>query len=399
MVVYKDQIRYNNKKECGRVNGMNEKRNRLLKIGSVLIVVLVLFYCAMISNQKQSVYRYTDSAMSTAISFQLYGKNAEQTKTDVMRLLHRLEKTISWREPDSKIAKLNQMGFFDVETASDKTFKTWIEESLVVGKKSDGALDVTVLPLAKAWNIESDVCKIPNTKDILLAQERIGLDRIKIKENKITLDAETKIDLGAVGKGIALDEIYDLLVWDLNEENSKEDDENVQNDFAGTISVGGSILAKGSKPDGTKWNLGIQDPRANTGETMGIFSTNRSCMVSTSGDYEKYFEQNGKRYHHILDGKTGYPSESGLISVSILFTDVDQEKNQNKDALQGLLSDGLSTACFVLGKDKGMNLIQEYQKEYSVEAIFIDQNKGVYITSGLKDSFKITNEEYHFCDK
>ena len=110
---------------------------------------------------------------------------------------------------------------------------------------------------------------------------------------------------------------------------------------------------------------------------MGVLSLSGTTNVSTSGDYEKYFMQNGKRYHHILDPATGYPAESGLISVTVVSD-------------KGLLSDGLSTACFVLGKEKGQKLLETY----GAEGIFIDQNKKVTVTKGLKDKFTILNEEY-----
>lgn len=114
-----------------------------------------------------------------------------------------------------------------------------------------------------------------------------------------------------------------------------------------------------------------------TGEAMGVLSLSGTTNVSTSGDYEKYFMQDGKRYHHILDPSTGYPADSGLISVTIVSD-------------SGLLSDGLSTACFVLGKEKGEKLLETY----GAEGVFIDQNKKVTVTKGLKDKFTILNKEY-----
>ena len=143
------------------------------------------------------------------------------------------------------------------------------------------------------------------------------------------------------------------------------------------IAVGGSILLYGSKADGSDWNVAVQNPRGQDGEAMGLLSLSGTTNVSTSGDYEKYFMQDGKRYHHILDPSTGYPADSGLISVTIVSD-------------SGLLSDGLSTACFVLGKEKGEKLLETY----GAEGVFIDQNKKVTVTKGLKDKFTILNKEY-----
>ena len=125
--------------------------------------------------------------------------------------------------------------------------------------------------------------------------------------------------------------------------------------------------------------MAVTDPLHSGESYMGVLALEGENYVSTSGDYEKYFEQDGVRYHHILDPKTGYPAESGLISVTIVT------KN-------GLLSDGLSTACFVLGLEEGMELIEKYQ----AEAVFIDKNYNVYVSEGLQDKFQITEEQMLF---
>ena len=144
----------------------------------------------------------------------------------------------------------------------------------------------------------------------------------------------------------------------------------------GVISAGSSILTFGTKPDGSKFRVALRDPRGGQDDRIGII-TATDTSISTSGDYEKYFEEDGVRYHHILDARTGYPADSGLISVTIVSD-------------SGLLSDGLSTACFVLGKEKGEKLLETY----GAEGVFIDQNKKVTVTKGLKDKFTILNKEY-----
>ena len=182
--------------------------------------------------------------------------------------------------------------------------------------------------------------------------------------SSIYIGDKCTLDLGAVGKGIACDVVQDYL--------------KKQKEVSGAvIAVGGSILLYGSKADGSDWNVAVQNPRGQDGEAMGVLSLSDTTNVSTSGDYEKYFTQDGKRYHHILDPSTGYPADSGLISVTIVSD-------------SGLLSDGLSTACFVLGKEKGEKLLETY----GAEGVFIDQNKKVTVTKGLKDKFTILNKEY-----
>ncbi|MDO4556601.1 MAG: FAD:protein FMN transferase, partial [Lachnospiraceae bacterium] len=202
-----------------------------------------------------------------------------------------------------------------------------------------------------------------------------------------------QLDLGAVGKGIACDVIGDWL--ESGSKNASEKAEEETEDVtaaqtseekaadveAGTFSVGGSVLVYGAKPDGTDWKIGIQDPRGEEGTNMAAVSISQEagqrCYLSTSGDYEKYIEKDGKRYHHIMDPSTGAPADSGLISVTILSD-------------SGFLSDALSTACFVAGLEKGIELADSY----GVKAIFIDENKQVYVTEETKEILTILKKEY-----
>ena len=170
------------------------------------------------------------------------------------------------------------------------------------------------------------------------------------------------LDLGAVGKGLACDRIRLYLET---------------TDIKGAIvSVGGSVLAYGKNPvykDGT-WNIGIRDPFMNDGRIMGILNC-EPCCVSTSGDYEKVLEADGKKYHHILDPRTGYPAVSNVTSVTVI-------------AQSGTITDALSTACFILGySDASLELL----KEYDAEAIFIDKEGRVYLTPGVEGKLTITS--------
>ncbi len=135
----------------------------------------------------------------------------------------------------------------------------------------------------------------------------------------------------------------------------------------------------GTKPDGTPWNVGIQDPSGQKGQYVGVISVSNKSVV-TSGNYERYFIQDGKRYHHIMDPKTGYPADNGVISTTII----------SDHSIDG---DALSTSTYVLGLEKGMKLIESLD---GVDAIFITQDKKVYATSGIKNNFKLTNEEFTY---
>ena len=378
------------------------------------------------STTSPQEYSKTDFVMSTVLSEKIYG--TKDVTQDIKEELNKLEKDqLSWREDSSVVSRINADAQKGTKTKLDSDMTSWVEDSLELAKRSNGAFDPTIGRLTRLWNIEGDNPKVPSKQEIKNTLKDTGYTKIHLEKaesqntaiNKKNVDKDIKdntdkngdaakdtdnnttnstaqntannmvnneaenttdntdesvssiyiedqctLDLGAVGKGIACDVAQIYLKR--------------QKEVSGAvIAVGGSILLYGSKADGTNWNVAVQNPRGKDGEAMGVLSLSGTTNVSTSGDYEKYFMQNGKRYHHILDPATGYPAESGLISVTVVSDN-------------GLLSDGLSTACFVLGKEKGQKLLETY----GAEGIFIDQNKKVTVTKGLKDKFTILNEEY-----
>ena len=406
------------------------------------------------STTSPQEYSKTDFVMSTVLSEKIYG--TKDVTQDIKEELDKLEKDqLSWREDSSVVSQINADAQKGTKTKLDSDMTSWLEDSLELARRSNGAFDPTIGRLTRLWNIEGDNPKVPSKQEIKntlkdTGYTKIHLEKVEsqntaatkknvdkdIKDNtdknenaakdtannmadnavkdtannttnnavkdttnntadnianntadNTTLNEETSettgkktstdetvssiyiedqctIDLGAVGKGIACDVAQNYL--------------KKQKEVSGAvIAVGGSILLYGTKTDGTNWNVAVQNPRGQDGEAMGVLSLSGTTNVSTSGDYEKYFMQDGKRYHHILDPSTGYPAESGLISVTVVSDN-------------GLLSDGLSTACFVLGKEKGQKLLETY----GAEGIFIDQNKKVTVTKGLKDKFTILDEEY-----
>lgn len=359
---------------------------------------------ASIETSSPQEYSKTDFVMSTVLSEKIYG--TKDVTQDIKEELDKLEKDqLSWREDHSVVSKINADAQKGIKTKLDSDMTSWVEDSLELAKRSNGAFDPTIGRLTRLWNIEGDNPKVPSKQEIKNTLEDTGYTKIHLEKvesqntantkknvdkdikdntakNKETSEDTSKntntnesvssiyigdkctLDLGAVGKGIACDVVQDYL--------------KKQKEVSGAvIAVGGSILLYGSKADGSDWNVAVQNPRGQDGEAMGVLSLSGTTNVSTSGDYEKYFMQDGKRYHHIIDPSTGYPADSGLISVTIVSD-------------SGLLSDGLSTACFVLGKEKGEKLLETY----GAEGVFIDQNKKVTVTKGLKDKFTILNKEY-----
>ncbi len=346
----------------------DKKLVTLLKM-FILTMGLLGIYIAIVSkggskDEEKSSDAIYDFAMGTSVSITLYGiDDKEIIAGDIVRSINNLsDNVISWRAEGSELYALNSSYEAGKPYAVSQELNEILTMSLKICEDSEGALDITIRPLANLWNIESatvDTFKIPDFLEVGDMVSQIGYEHISLTDDGVILDQKDMIlDFGATGKGYALDIIRDELI-------------SVGADGA-IISIGGSVLVYGEKTDGKPWTVGIRDPFGPAGDMVGYinFEGNTNICVSTSGDYEKYVEMYGERYHHILDRETGYPASAGLVSVTVVCE-------------SGLVSDGLSTACFVLGYDKSLPLLEKY----GAEAIFISTEGEIIVTEGLQDKF------------
>lgn len=306
-------------------------------------------------------YGAANTAMGTVVRQSIYTEKDDVTK-EVERIITELEQEkLSWRIEDSEIARINAAAGTDEEFAPSDELKEDLIILLEVSQRSGGAFDCTLGALTSLWNIDAWAAGtntqpvLPKEAAVKQALANTGYDKIELDDGGICLPEGMRLDLGAVGKGIACDRIAAYL------EEKKV--------CGAVISVGGSILTYGEKPDGTPWQVGIVNPK-DTSSLLGTLCLEGQWFVSTSGDYERYVEVDGKRFHHILDPSTGYPAESGVCSVTILCK-------------SGILSDALSTACFVMGTEKGMALAESY----GAEALFVDGQGNISMTWGLQAVF------------
>lgn len=348
------------------------KKSKLMKkiINYSLIVMLSismsLSFMGCKTQKKQKEITKQTYAMGTIVSFKVYGDKAEDNIEQSIKLLEQLEDKMSLNKQNSEINKLNSLAGKKFERVSDQTYNV-IKKSLKYSTLSQGAFDITVEPLVKLWGIGTDKARIPSHKEIENAKKFIDYRNIQINsKGQILLKKPgMQIDVGGIAKGYAADEIKNML-----KQNG------VSSAF---INIGGNVNLLGSKCDGKPWHIGVQNPLKDKGEYMGIVTLADKSIV-TSGNYERYFIRNGKRYHHIFDVKTGYPAEKGLISTTII-----SDKSIDGDAL--------STTTYVLGLEKAIKLVEKLK---GVDAIFITKDKKVYVTSGLKNSFKLTDSEFKF---
>ena len=308
-------------------------------------------------------YTNADFAMDTVVSETLY-TSGKDINTQIGEKLREMETTLlSWTEENSQISQLNNADGKTMEVSDELAAD--LEKIRQLSQESDGAFDPTLGKIIRLWNIDGENPHVPDQSEIDTLLPEVGYEKIQVDGNNVTLLDGCTLDLGAVGKGMGCDLIMDYL--------------QTQPDVFGMIlNLGGSsVMTYGEKPDGSSWKVALTDPRDTEGDYLGAITLDANQFLSTSGDYEKYFIDDGIRYHHILDPKTGYPVWNGLTSVTIICD-------------QGYLADGLSTACFVLGMDAAKPLLEKYD----AEAVFVDEDKNVYVTSGLMDKFELMKDGY-----
>ena len=338
-----------------------------MKCGKVVAIPLLLAVSLLTACGRKEIFTYNSSqvAMGCVVSQVLYGtKPGEMEKQgeEIAALVNALEKDVlSRRLESSELYKINMQADVGEFVVSDK-MANYLQKAIGVSQRSDGAFDITIGNVVRLWNIDAAAAGeegffLPTEEEITKLLMACGYDNVGLDKEKVQLENGVSLDMGAIGKGIACDEIYEMV------KNGKND--SIQ---GGIISVGGSIVAIGEKPDGNAYRVSIVHPREEG--SIGVVSIRDGEFLSTSGDYERYVTYEGKRYHHILNPKTGYPANSGICSVTVV-TD------------SGLLSDALSTACFVLGETEGLALAESY----GAKVMMVRKDGNIVMNDAMKDIF------------
>jgi len=276
-----------------------------------------------------------DFILGTIISLKLFDYAEDAYFTDSFDALRDIERrmTINDANPaESEVMQINENAGIAPVKVSDDTFEV-IKNSVRYSELSDGRFDPSVGVLVKLWNIGTDYAAIPAQGEIDARLPLVDYSKIELNDAEKTVFLKEKgmlIDLGGIAKGFGADVVAGILY-----------EHGVR---SAIVNLGGNVLVMGSKPDGSPWRIGVQNPFSERGEYLGIATITDKTIV-TSGVYERYFEEGGKRYHHILDTTNGYPVENGLVGVSII-ADVSMD------------ADALSTAVFSLGPDKGKALVE-----------------------------------------
>lgn len=307
----------------------------------VLVVILVLVFGQLSKPAEHSLFVF-----DTLVDISISGKNADNVINEIESILREMDNDFSKYRPNSAVTTFNNLAGGEKYAISDE-MADLIHSCIEISKSTDGTFDITTSALSDVWQIKSAVAPPPET-EIIKALEKTGYEKIQLSSNILT-KTDAEIDFGGVLKGYASDIIREIAI-----KNGIE---------SGIVNLGGNVCLIGSK-DGKPWTVGIVNPFS-PGDVYLTVRANNTNII-TSGAYQRYFESDGKIYHHILSPHNGYPAESDVASATVISDD-------------GTLADALSTAIFAVGSGRGM----EIAKAYGVGVIIIKKDGSVIATEDL----------------
>lgn len=347
-----------------------------LKLKTKILILFMCLICILtgcFSSESSSVSGETSSgpssaeafhscsrdifAMDTYMTITCYGVNAEAAADAAEAEIKRLDDLLSVGKADSEISRLNNEGSANISEDS----AIMIREALELFEETDGAFDIAVYPVMVLWGFTSHEYHVPTQEELESVLKLVGSDRIVFSGDSVRLENGQGVDLGGIAKGYASDRLSAIF-----EEYGL---------VSGLISLGGNVQLYGAKPDGSSWRCGIRDPLDpdSPENVCGVLSA-ENCAVITSGAYERNFtSEDGISYHHIIDPRTGFPAENGIISSTIVSE-------------SGMLADALSTAVYVMGLDNASEFWRSSAHDFDM--ILMTDDGEIYITEGLDGSFK-----------
>ncbi len=341
-------------------------RNRLSEVGGALAGAAALFCSLMLSacSAPGGPVTQTREFPFAKTTLTLYDHADDATFAASFKRIEAVLREFNMHSPDSEISAVNRAaGTGAVHVSED--FLEALRQGLRLASLTDGLFDPTVGPLVKLWGIGSDKAHVPPREQIHSALRLIGWKDAVVDEQARTVALRRPgmtLDFGALLKGFAAVETGRILA--------------ACGVRSGVVDVGGSVVALGSRPDGAPWRIGIQKPDARTGVSLGIVEV-RDEAVNTSGSYEQFFTRNGRRYQHILDPRTGYPVDDGVVSVTVI---TDRMRN----------ADGPTLCIMALGVEHGLAFAQHL----GVDVIIVDSKRVIHVTRGVRGRFALIDTTY-----
>lgn len=344
-------------------------RMKLPITGAILVAVALLSGCR--TGPVEPVSE-TELLLGTTITVSIYQDPPQDAFSRVFARVLQIEQKMSTSTEDystTEILEVNRGAHTVPVPVSPDTFHV-VQRGIEFSRISRGAFDVSVSPLVQLWGIGTDGAQVPEEEEIQAAAALVDYRHVDLYPAQHAIGFERPgmgIDVGGIAKGYAADEAVRILS-ELGVEHA-------------LLDFGGNILTLGLKPDGSRWRIGVQNPSQTRGSYVGIVEIEEAAVV-TSGPYERFFIQDGVRYHHILDTDDGYPVRNGLASVTIVSPD-------------STAADALSTACFALGLQDGLALVRSLDE---VEGIFVTDTGAVHLTDGLEERFTLASSEFRLAD-
>lgn len=331
------------------------------KIVLALLYVIIFLISGCAQEAPLSETRFF---IGTVCFISVYDNKNQTALDEAFKKIEALERLLSANMTETEVELVNRNAGILETHVSAETFEV-VKKGLEYSAMSGGTFDITIGPLTSLWRIGSSSATVPDAEDLDKAVGLIDFADVEIDGGDYTvflISQGMRLDLGAIAKGYIADEAAKVLV-----ENGIG---------SAIINLGGNVVALGSN-GGKAWSIGVRNPLSDADEIVGVIQCADKSIV-TSGIYERYFEEGGTRYHHILNPATGYPFDNELASVTIVG-----ESSADCDAL--------STVAFTKGLSDGLALVEELD---GMEAVFITKDMEVYITSGLEKTFNITNGEF-----
>ena len=297
-------------------------------------------------------------AMDTFMTLTVYGPEAEKACDAAVAEIDRLDRLFSTGNPESEVSKLNAAG----SLVLSEDGQILVKRSLETWKDTDGAFDIAIYPIMDAWGFTGEDRHVPSPETLSELLPLCDAGKLAFDESRGELKLPEEgmmIDLGGVVKGYASADVIGIL--------------KSRGIESACLNLGGNVQVLGKKQNGDPWRIAIRDPEKED-KYLGVLHLTDTAAI-TSGGYERYFEENGKTYHHIIDPETGYPAENGLTSVTVVTPD-------------GTLADMLSTSLFILGTDRAIRYCEDHKGEF--DAILFTDGRKMYATSGLREILQPT---------
>lgn len=296
------------------------------------------------------------------MSFTAYGKNCEKAVDAAIDEVERLDALLSTGKETSEVSRINAAGGGEV---SEDT-AVILQEAMEVYQRTEGLFDVSIYPLMELWGFPSQEYHVPTREELLEVLSLVDASKIAFDGTYIKLLEGQRIDFGGIAKGYTSARVMDVF--------------QEYGIHSGMVTLGGNVQVLNKKLDGSKWQVAIRDPE-HEGKILGVLGVENQAVI-TSGGYERYFEEDGETYIHILNPRTGYPADKDLISVTVISED-------------GMLADALSTSLYLMGREEAVSYWERYGEEF--EMVLVTEKGEILVTEGICEEFE-TEEEYLVID-